>query len=169
MAGTRAWAAILAVGAMLTAASVVADEDARVVARVQQALVNAHIGNAENIQVQSFNGEVDLEGVVYSDRARERAGSVVAVVPGVTSVHNALTVQARADDDGDTTARVQAALAAAHLADVGPIQVSTFNGRVDLSGVVYSEAARAQLIGVVGAVRGVGSIGTTAVQVRDPP
>lgn len=146
-----------------------ADPDALVKARVVQALAAAHIPNAANIQVDSFNGEVDLAGVVFTQHSKDRAASVAGVVQGVTSVRNALEVQPRSDDGDDaTTARVKAALAAAHLEDVGPVEVSTFNGEVDLSGVVYTSVARTQLVDLVGSTRGVASV-SSDIEVRQRP
>jgi osmotically-inducible protein OsmY len=153
----------------LFAAVARADQDADVASRVRQALIAAHIPNAANIQVQSFNGEVDLAGVVFTERSKARVASIAIVVPGVTSVQNGLEVQPRADNDDDaTTARVQAALAAAQLADVGPIEVSTFNGEVDLGGVVYSSTALTQVMDIAGRTRGATSI-SSEIEVRDRP
>ena len=155
--------------AALSGAPAMADPDDEVRARVVQALAAAHIPNAANIQVRSFNGEVDLSGVVFTEHSKERAANVAGVVPGVTSVQNGLQVQPRADDNDDaTTARVRAALAAARLVDVGPIEVSTFNGEVDLSGIVYSSDARTRVMDIAGSTLGVTSI-SGDLQVRDRP
>jgi osmotically-inducible protein OsmY len=160
---------VVALTAGLFSASARADPDADVAARVRQALSAAHIPNAANIQIQSFNGEIDLAGVVFTERSKAQAASIASVVPGVTSVQNGLEVQPRSDDNDDaTTARVKAALAAANLADVGPIEVSTFNGEVDLSGVVYSNAARTQVIDIAGSTRGATSVSSN-LEVRDRP
>jgi hyperosmotically inducible protein len=159
----------VAVLAALCTTAVRADQDTTVAGRVQQALVAAHIPNAENIKIQSFNGEVDLSGVVFTDRAKARAASIAVAVRGVTSVQNALEVQPRANDDDDaTTARVKAALAAARIDDTGPIEVSTFNGEVDLSGVVYSNDARTRVMEVAGSTRGASSI-RSEIQVQEQP
>ena len=160
---------VMAVSAALCSAVARADPDSVVKARVVQALVAAHIPNAANIQVESFNGEVDLAGVVFTEHSKARAAGVAGVVPGVTAVRNALEVQPRSDDADDaTTARVKAALAAAHLPDVGPVEISTFNGEVDLSGVVYSIVARTQVMDLVGSTRGVTSV-SSDLEIRDPP
>ncbi len=109
--------ALLALAAALACTAAHADEDGVVQARVVQALAAAHIPNAANIQVHSFNGEIDLAGVVFTEHSKQRAADVAGVVPGVTAVQNGLEVQPRVDDTDDaTTARVKAALSAAHLA-----------------------------------------------------
>jgi osmotically-inducible protein OsmY len=160
---------VVALSAGLFSASAPADQDADVAARVRQALVAAHIPNAGNLEIKSFNGEVDLAGVVFTERSKARVASIASVVPGVTSVQNGLEVQPRSDDNDDaTTARVKAALASANLADAGPIEVSTFNGEVDLSGVVYSSAARTQVIDIAGSTRGATSV-SSDLEVRDRP
>jgi osmotically-inducible protein OsmY len=165
----RTLLAIVGLVVALCTSPVRADQDATVAARVQQALVAARIPNAENIKIHSFNGEVDLAGVVFTDRAKARAASIAVAVPGVTSVHNGLEVQPRANDSDDaTTARVQAALAAARIEDAGPIEVSTFNGEVDLSGVVYSNDAKSRVMEVAGSTRGATSI-RSEIQVQQQP
>jgi hyperosmotically inducible periplasmic protein len=169
MQRARTFLVVAALTVGLFAGSARADQDADVAARVRQALSAAHIPNAANLQIQSFNGEVDLAGVVFTERSKARVASIASVVPGVTSVHNDLEVQPRSDDDDDaTTARVKAALTAANLADAGPIEVSTFNGEVDLSGVVYSNAARTQVIDIAGSTRGATSV-SSSLEVRDRP
>ena len=84
-------------------------------------------------------------------------------------MRNELEVQPRSDDSDDaTTARVKAALATANLPDVGPVEISTFNGAVDLSGVVYSSVARTQIMDLVGSTRGVTSVNSD-LEIRNPP
>ena len=160
---------LLCLAAALACAGAHADDDGVVRARVVQALAAAHIPNAANIQVHSFNGEIDLAGVVFTEHSKQRAAEVAGVVPGVTAVQNGLEVRPRVDDTDDaTTARVKAALSTAQLADVGPIEVSTFNGEVDLSGIVYSSDARTRVMDIAGSTRGVTSI-SSDLQVRSRP
>jgi osmotically-inducible protein OsmY len=157
---------LLGASLALAAVPVRADADANLAAKVRQALLAAHLPNAANLRVHSFNGAIDLSGVVYSEHSRTRAGQIVAAVPGVSAINNTLEVQPRVNDvDDATTARVRQALAAAQLADVGPIEVSTFNGEVDLSGIVYSQDALSQVIMITGATRGVVSV-TSELEIR---
>jgi hyperosmotically inducible periplasmic protein len=144
-----------------------ADQDADVAANVQRALIAAHIPNAANIGVHEFNGEVELSGVVYSERNKARAASVAGSVPGVTALNNRLEVQPHSSDEDEAiTARVQAALVAAQIPGAGPIEVSTFNGEVDLSGTVYSQEAGSRVMNVAGSTPGVTSL-SSEIEIRD--
>jgi osmotically-inducible protein OsmY len=141
-------------------AAVAADEDNAIASRVKRALIAADIPNADQIQVQSFNGEADLSGIVFSEHSKEKAALVAGVVRGVTSVKNDLEVQERADDDdGAITSRVRNALVTARIEGADQIQVKTFNGAVDLTGTVSSQYSKTKALDIAGAVRGV-----TAVQ-----
>jgi osmotically-inducible protein OsmY len=162
--------AIAVLTAGLWAGCVAADDDAAIAARVKDALVAAQIANAANIEVTAFNGEVDLSGVVYSDRSKAKAAAVAGAVPGVTAVKNDLQVEERPDakDDDDVIAtKVKAALVAAQIPDAEQIDVKTFNGEVDLSGVVSSEEIKAKAASIAGAVPGVTAV-RNELQVRDP-
>jgi osmotically-inducible protein OsmY len=150
--------AIVVVTAGLWAGLVAADDDAAIAARVKDALVAAQIANAANIEVTAFNGEVDLSGVVYSERSKAKAAAVAGAVEGVTAVKNDLQIEERPDakDDDDVIAtKVKAALIAAQIPDV---DVKTCNGEVDLSGVVSSDEIKAKAASIAGAVPGVTAV-----------
>jgi osmotically-inducible protein OsmY len=158
------------VAALLAAISFAAfaDEDSRITDRVRAALVAAQIPNADAIEVKTFNGEVDLSGVVHSEHGKARAASVAGVVSGVKAVKNDLQVQEQAPDGDDALAnRVRKAFTTSQIENAASIQVKSFNGEVDLVGVVYSEEDKAKAAGVAGAVRGVAAV-KNDLQVREP-
>lgn len=143
--------------------SAAADDDAAITARVKSALIAARIANAAAIEVKSFNGEVGLGGVVYSDLSKAKAASIAGAVPGVTAVRNDLQVQKRpgadhVDDDDVITTKVKAALIAAQIVGAENIEVKTFNGEVDLGGAVSSDEIKAKAASLAGGVRGVTAV-----------
>ena len=71
------------------------DDDDVITARVKNALLAAGIESAGQIEVKTFNGEVDLGGFVNSDFNRAKALSIAGAVRGVTAVKNDLQVQQR--------------------------------------------------------------------------
>jgi hyperosmotically inducible protein len=73
----------------------VVDDDAVITARVKNALLAARIESAGQIEVKTFNGEVDLGGFVNSDYSRTKALSIAGAVRGVTAVRDDLQVQQR--------------------------------------------------------------------------
>jgi osmotically-inducible protein OsmY len=89
-------------------------------------------------------------------------------VSGVKAVKNDLQVQEQAPDGDEALAnRVKRAVATSQIENAASIQVKTFNGEVDLVGVVYSEEDKAKVAGVAGAVRGVEAV-KNDLQVREP-
>jgi hyperosmotically inducible protein len=153
--------AALSMFAILGAHPAVADRDDAIAARVKQALVAARLPDAAEIKVSAFNGEVDLSGVVRSEHIRDEAARIAGVVRGVTAVRNGLEARqpsGERDADDVISGRVRAALIAAGIPDAQDIRVSSFNGDVDLGGVVDSEETRAKAAEVAGVVRRVTAV-----------
>jgi osmotically-inducible protein OsmY len=162
--------AALSVFALLVAHPAAADPDDAIVARVRQALVAARLPDAADIKVSSFNGEVDLGGVVRSERIRDEAARLAGIVRGVTAVRNGLEVRqpsGERDTDDVISSRVRAALIAAAVPGAQDIRVTTFNGDVDLGGVVDSDETRVTAAEVAGVVRGVTAV-RNGLTVRHP-
>jgi hyperosmotically inducible periplasmic protein len=154
-------AAAMTVIALLFACPTFADSDDAIAARAKQALVEAQLRDAADIAVTSFNGEVDLDGVVHSEQARQDAARLMGGLPGITAVRNDLDVRERVgqpDSDDVISRRVRLALMAAGVPDALNMKIETFNGEVDLGGVVDSEATRATAAQVAGEVRGVAAV-----------
>jgi hypothetical protein len=95
-------------------------DDTLLTARVKGALVNDPITRAHGITIETFQGIIQLSGFVSTAAEKARAGEVVAAVPGVLEVRNAIQVrQALADSgaerrDADQVARAAAAAGATH-------------------------------------------------------
>jgi osmotically-inducible protein OsmY len=159
---SRPWmAAMVAAALALSAGPAAADRDDAVSARVRQALVAAGLRDAAGIQVTTFNGAVELSGVVRSDDAKQQAARVTGLVRGVTAVRNSLEVQEPGtppDTDAVLANRVKAALIAAGIPGARAFEVTAFNGDVELSGVVGSDDGRDAAARVTGAVEGVGAV-----------
>jgi hypothetical protein len=95
-------------------------DDTLLTARVKGALVNDPITRTHRITIETFQGIIQLSGFVSTAAEKARAGEVVAAVPGVLEVRNAIQVrQALADSgaerrDADQVARAAAAAGATH-------------------------------------------------------
>lgn len=70
-----------------------AQRDAALTARVKAALGAASGIPAKGIEVETYEGRVQLSGFVPVPDMASRAGRIVAGVNGVRTVHNALTVK----------------------------------------------------------------------------
>jgi len=67
--------------------------DAALAARVKAALIAERGIPSRSISVESYEGRVQLSGVVPSPDMASRAGRIVAGVNGVRTVHNNITVK----------------------------------------------------------------------------
>jgi hyperosmotically inducible periplasmic protein len=68
-------------------------DDASITARVKTALIEAPDVKARQINVETYNGVVQLSGFVDSDEMAARAVSQAKRVPGVRSVKNDIRVK----------------------------------------------------------------------------
>lgn len=162
--------AALSMLALLVAQPAAADADDAIAARVKQAFVAARLPDAADIKVSTFNGAVDLSGIVRSERIRDEAARLAGLARGVTAVRNGLEVRqpsGERDSDDAISARVRAALIAAAVPGAHDIRVTTFNGDVDLGGAVDSADTRAAAAEVAGVVRGVSAV-RNGLAVRHP-
>lgn len=141
-------------------ASVLATPDDEVTVRAQIAVNASALPDAANIAVSSFNGEIELNGIVRSEHSRTEAARIVSTVPGVTAVRNDLNVQpigGERDQDQATARRVRAALVLG-MPRVTGISIAIFNGAVELTGAVENDEIRAMAAKVAGETRGVASV-----------
>ena len=137
-------------------------DDASITARVKTALAKqAGVGSAMDINVNTYNGMVQLSGFVPSRDVANRAGEAARTVQGVQSVRNDIQIAAPSADasagsggapsdtrrgvgqfaeDASITARVKTALVnQAGLGSAMDVNVTTYNGTVQLAGFVPSE------------------------------
>ena len=68
-------------------------DDKSLTARVKSELGRDPVAKATDINVTTFNREVQLSGFVATEEEKRRAGQIAASVPGVVSVHNNLLVR----------------------------------------------------------------------------
>jgi hyperosmotically inducible protein len=68
-------------------------EDTLLTARVKGALITDSMTRGHDITIETFQGIIQLSGIVDSDAERTRAAEVAAAVPGVVEVRNAIQVR----------------------------------------------------------------------------
>jgi hyperosmotically inducible protein len=70
-------------------------DDAALTAKVKTALAQDRDAPAMDVNVQTYDGIVQLSGFVQDDNQVRRAGQVARAVDGVREVHNNLRVEPR--------------------------------------------------------------------------
>jgi hyperosmotically inducible protein len=98
-------------------------EDTLLTARVKGALITDSMTRGHDITIETFQGIIQLSGIVDSDAERTRAAEVAAAVPGVVEVRNAIQVR-------------QA------LAERGPERLEATHGGRFVAGVVPARRAQ---------------------------
>ncbi len=135
-------------------------DDTAVTAKVKAALVSDPLTDASDIEIETFRGVVQLNGVADSDEEKVQATAVARNVIGVKEVENNLIVRASRSvgefvDDNILKARVNAALAKDPDTSAFAVDVDANRGTVLLGGFVASEAVRQRVTEVVTRVPGV--------------
>ena len=134
------------------------DRDIR--AAVQEELVTDPRIDADDIEVEIFNGEVSLNGTVPSQTQCSEAVAAARRVAGVTVVHNLLAIALPSSDYGDDTALAQLvneALAADRAVPDG-VRATAREGDIFLTGVVSHGVQRAAAEDAAAGVAGVRSV-----------
>jgi len=67
--------------------------DKTVSARIKSDLLRDRIVHGEDVDVTTYNGEVQLSGFVRTQEEKNRAAQIAASVPGVAAVRNDLIVR----------------------------------------------------------------------------
>jgi hyperosmotically inducible protein len=75
-------------------------DDTTTTANVKAALIHDPVTKANQIDVDTYKGTVQLNGFVPSEASKERAAEVARNTKGVTAVHNNLAVRGAADSTG---------------------------------------------------------------------
>ena len=135
-------------------------DDSTLTARVKTALIGDERTKARQIDVDTYRGDVQLNGFVDSAAAKTAAASVAQNVDGVNKVTNNLQVGAdrtsgEVVDDATINSKVRAALIGDERTKSHQIEVDTHAGVVNLGGFVDTAAnktAAAQLAGDVSGV-----------------
>lgn len=90
--------AVVATAVASTTREAVRDADSRredilLTARVKGALITDSVTRGHDIDIETFQGIIQLSGFVDSDAQRTRAAEVAAAVSGVVEVRNAIQVR----------------------------------------------------------------------------
>lgn len=145
-------------------------DDGALTARVKTALTGDERTKARQIDVETYRGEVQLNGFVDSAAAKTAASSVAQSVDGVATVTNNLQVGAdrtagRVVDDSTITAQVRSALIDDPRTKSHQIEVDTNAGVVQLGGFVDSATNKSAAEQLAGRVAGVTRV-TNRLEVR---
>ena len=138
--------------------------DASLSSKVKTALIDNETTKARQINVEVYNGKVQLNGFVDTAEQKTVAGQVAGNVAGSANVKNNLSVKAgdrtagAAIDDGMITAKVKAALIGDSRTKAHQIDVTTNEGIVQLGGFVDSTVAKSAAAEVAEGVSGVKSV-----------
>jgi hyperosmotically inducible periplasmic protein len=154
-------------------------DDAALTAKVGGELAKHSEVDKKDINVQSYNGTVQLAGFVDTQREKDLAGQIAGRVGGVRSVRNDLRLKDTAGgdrdvsssghvdhdrsggttmDDGAITTKVAAELAKDNRVDKKDINVQTYNGIVQLSGFADSAGEKEAAGQAASRVEGVRSV-----------
>ena len=136
-------------------------------AAVREELASDAVLDADDIEVQVFNGDVSLNGTVPSQEQRSEAVAAARRVAGVTVVRNLLAIALPSHDYGDDAALAQLvneALAANRAVPDG-VRATAREGDVFLTGTVSHSAQRAAAEDAVAGVAGVLSV-TNQIEVQ---
>jgi len=124
-------------------------DDGVITARVKTALIEDDRTKARQIDVDTYEGNVQLNGFVDTAAARTAAVQVARNVKGVRSVKNNLQIRAadrtvgQTFDDATITARVKTALIGDPRTKAFRINVTTNDGIVQLGGSAPSREGKA--------------------------
>lgn len=136
-------------------------DDATVTAKVKTALARDPATSAYKIEVESYRGEVQLNGFVETADMKSSATRVAKSVGGVKKVSNNLQVSSgersagTVVDDGVITTKVKAALISDPNVAAHEVNVQTHEGVVQLAGFVDTSAQKSKASEVTRRVAGV--------------
>jgi hyperosmotically inducible periplasmic protein len=136
-------------------------DDSAVTGKVKTALARDPATSAYRIDVETFRGEVQLNGFVESADMKSEATRVAKSVEGVKKVSNNLRVGAGERSAGDVvddtviTAKVKTALATDPVVAAHQVNVEVREGVVQLAGFVDNSDQKAKASEVTRRVAGV--------------
>ena len=136
-------------------------DDATVTAKVKTALARDPATSAYKIEVESYRGDVQLNGFVETADMKSSATRVAKSVGGVKKVSNNLQVgegtrsAGEVVDDTVITAKVKTALAADSTVAAHEVNVQTHEGVVQLAGFVDTSTQKSKASEVARRVAGV--------------
>ncbi len=136
-------------------------DDASVTAKVKTALARDSSTSAYRIEVETFRGEVQLNGFVETADMKSSATRVAKSVNGVKTVSNNLQIKpgersaGEVVDDGVITTKVKAALISDPNVAGHEVNVQTHEGVVQLAGFVDNGDQKAKASEVTRRIAGV--------------
>jgi hyperosmotically inducible protein len=136
-------------------------DDSTITAKVKTELARDPATSAHRIDVETFRGDVQLNGFVPSAEMKSEAARVARNVSGVKKVSNNLRVGDSERTAGDVvddtviTAKVKTALATDKTVAAHEVNVETRNGVVQLAGFVDNSEQKTQASEVARRVAGV--------------
>jgi hyperosmotically inducible periplasmic protein len=136
-------------------------DDSVLTAKVKTALIDDPVAKANDVNVETYRGVVQLGGFVETAEQKARAGEVARGVSGVKEVRNDLRVSSdqatvgQVVDDSALTAAVKGKLIADQTMQSYKVNVETQNGIVQLTGFVDSSDAKNRASEVARSVDGV--------------
>lgn len=139
-------------------------DDSTLTTKVKAALIADKDTKARQINVETHQGTVQLNGFVDSTAARAAAVRVARNVEGVRHVDDHLEIRSGDRtaggfvDDALLTSRVKAALIADKRTKAHQIEVKSYKGTVSLGGFVDSTAAKQAAGAVAAGVDGVNHV-----------
>ena len=139
-------------------------DDKMLVGKVKSALISDETADADEINVESYKGVVQLNGFVDNAKEKAQAEAVAKAVDGVKGVENNLMIKqasqstGSAIDDSTITSKVKAALIDDKSTKAGDIKVETRGGVVQLSGFVSNQAQKDAATKVAQGVNGVKAV-----------
>lgn len=139
-------------------------DDTALLGKIKVALAEADDVKARQINVEVFQGQVQLLGFVETAEQKAAAERIASSIAGSRNVMNSLQVQqgersaGQAMDDGVITARVKAALIGDSRTKARQIDVTTREGVVQLGGFVDSAEAKVAATEVARSVAGVRNV-----------
>ena len=166
-AGSLAGAALLALAGCATTSSSMVPKDTRhtdsgITSMVEASLEANDDVKARQVEVQTREGIVYLNGVVDTEETRREAARVTWRTEGVTGVVNDLTVGERTVgswvDDVMISSKVKSRLIANSDIRAGDIDVSSSQGVVTLIGRVGSQTIKSEAERIARDIKGVSNV-----------
>src|SRR5689334_16370767 len=162
-------AAILTCGVLATACTATRTtrtagegiDDTTITAKVKTELARDPATSAHRIEVQTYRGDVQLNGFVPSGEMKSEASRVARNVKGVKHVENNLRIQegersaGEVVDDSVITTKVKTALIADSTVPGHDVKVETRDGVVQLAGFVDNSTQKEQASVVARRIAGV--------------
>lgn len=139
-------------------------DDSLTTAKVKTALVDNPDTKARQIDVETRNGVVQLNGFVDSASEKMSAESTAKSIAGVKSVSNNLQIRegertaGNVIDDSTITAKVKSALMTDSRTKAHEVEVKTYKGVVSLGGFVATDAEKQAAESLAEGVEGVAKV-----------